>query len=206
MYGVNIVSGGRDAVNAMLYGGNQSIERMQHLDNQIQNLKNYASSLGSKFINTVTNLYDRYNGNEYITYAKTLLSTGAVTNINNNTISYLNEETIWTMNDIMRRYIHSNPQMNELDRRGLCYGFGYKFIDREPDTFGEDRVDYQRVMDGVLQYTEEGNGVIKYYTNSFDVEEDLHYLDKFSILDTWHTVAELIANGKDPSSPDLEDL
>ena len=71
----------------------------------------------------------------------------------------------------------------------------------EPGVYGKDRAEYRQVMDGILTHDKDGEGFINHYSDGTELEE-LPEIDKFAILRTWDTVANLIACGKDPT--DLE--
>ena len=104
----------------------------------------------------------------------------------------------------MQQYIMSEPTLNKLHKQNRCYGYQDTYVEVEPDTYGQERVLYQRVMDGVMQFDEEGLCFINHYTNSDEVE--LTTVEKISVLDTWHHVRRLIAEGIDPTDPDKNEF
>lgn len=201
----DVIYGGDESLNALIYkpldrGTSEYLQR--HLDTTLGSIKN----LSSRFTSAVRGLYDRFHGEDVLLRAKlALMSAGK--HLNQDVIYPVRYHTYRDINLMMQRYVMSNEEVSNLYKRNKCYGFKDTYIDPEPSVHGKERVDYQRVMDGVLQFEEEsGEGYFCYYTNSMDEEEELSALDKISVLDTWDVVARLIAEGADPTHTELEDL
>lgn len=97
----------------------------------------------------------------------------AGTHLSEDVIMPYSVDNLGDANLIMQRYIMSNPVISELDRKGLCFGFADTYINLEPDTYGEERLDYQTVMDGV--YRLEEDTIKRYYRT--DMSEYIGYLN-----------------------------
>lgn len=201
----DVIQGGDESLNALIY---KPLDRFttdylqRHLDTTLSTLRD----VGGRFTSAVKSLYDKFHGEDVLLRAKlAIMSAGK--HLNQDVIYPVKYQSYRDINLIMQRYVMSNEKVSTLYRRNKCYGFKETFIDPEPNTYGKDRIDYQRVMDGVLQFEEEtGEGYFTYYTNSMDSEDELSAFDKISILDTWDVVARLIAEGQDPTHTELEDL
>lgn len=199
---VNVVRGGDAAFNALLYPPPDQ-NFLTYLQNNIQSAAESVVGIGTAFMDNVKNMYNRYNSTEAINASKALLqSTG--THFNQNVIYPVGYDNFNTANMIMQRYVMAEPSISEMYRDNMCYGYQETFYDMEPDSYGVERTDYRRVMDGVMDF-EDDHAVFKYYSQSSD-EPDLDTLDKISILDTWDNALRLIDEGIDPTSPDLDDL
>jgi len=199
---VNVIRGGDAAFNALLYPPPDQ-KFLNYLQTNIQSAKESFTGLGTQFVNTVQNMYNKYNSTEAINASKALLqSTG--THFNQHVIYPVGYDNFNTANLMMQRYVMSQPSISEMYRDNMCHGYQETYFDPEPNTYGEDRTDYRRVMDGVLQYDEE-DAYFNYYSQDSE-EDDLDDMDKLSILDTWDNALRLINEGVDPTSPDLDDL
>lgn len=201
MIACDVVGGGEYGANALLYKP-LSQHTIAYLNDRLNSTLERIKSVGSSFVNATRGLYDKYNSREAIQRAKMVLH-GAGMHLAQDIIYPVRYDAYRDINLLMQRYVMSQPDVSDMYRRNLCHGFQDTFVDPEPGTYGEDRYDYQRVMSGVLQFEENGDGYFKFYSND-DPEEELDNLDKISVLDSWDTVVRLIAEGKDPTRTDGE--
>lgn len=175
--------------------------QIDFLKNNINSIYNTYTNLSNNFIKTVNGIFDSFNGNSSMLRAKNILNKYAYLH---NNICSLTEDNIRQANLIMQKYILAELTLNSLYKNNKCYGFSDSYVDMEPNSVGEERYDYQRVVDGLLQFEEDEDiGYITYYSNA-DTEDELTSLDKIMILDTWNVVKNLIAKGIDPSNPNTE--
>lgn len=198
MINVNVINGGDFAANALLYN-QPSQSLMNYLSDNMNHMLGKLHNVSDAFKSSVVNLYNKAYDNSIINAGKLLLNSIGYS-LNQNVIYRVPYESIHEANPFMQQYIMSEPTLNKLNKTNRCYGFQDTYIDPEPDTYGEDRQIYQRVMDGVIQFDQDGEAFVKHYINSDEVE--LSTIEKISILDTWDDVARLIAEGVDPSDPD----
>lgn len=201
---VNVIQGGEQGFNAMIYK-----QPDQNLLNYLQdNISHAATAFGgmaNSFMDQARNMYEKFNNSAVINASKALMM-NVGTHLNQNTIYHIDQNNIGASNMMMQHYIMAHPEVDKLYQKNMCYGFQDTYYDLEPDNSGEDRYAYQRVMTGVLQFEKNGDGYINHYSNDDYYEEELCMMDKFSVLDTWSTVANMLANGIDPTDPDLNEL
>lgn len=197
----DVVGGGEYGANALLYKP-LSQQTLSYLNDRLNSTLDRMKDIGGLFTQSVRSLYDKYNSREAIQRAKMVLH-GAGVHLAQDIIYPVSYDQYHNINLLMQRYVISQPDVNDMYVRNLCYGFEDTFEDPEPGTYGEDRYDYQRVMSGVLQFEENGDGYFKFYSND-DTESELDNLDKISVLDSWDTALRLIAEGKDPTRLDGE--
>lgn len=193
------MGGGDLALHALAYA-QPSQEVMNYISNNVNNVLATASGYANNFVNAVRDSYESFTNSAIIQKAKTILQTGAVP-INYDIIYTVNIDNYYTVTPKMQEYILAEPSVANLYRKNMCYGFEDTCVYPETDTYGEDTYLYQRAMDGVLQHGNDGRGYIRYYSNADEVELDT--MDKLSVLDTWDTVRLAIAQGLDPTDPDL---
>lgn len=200
---VNVIDGGRQAFNAMLYNV-PSQNTLHWLNNNISRAKNVLGGVADGLVDASINLYNRVNSSSVINAAKELV--GSQGGHGNQYMIYgLSDRTMGGANYIMQQYIMANPQVQRLYNDNMCYGFEETYFNPEPGVYGEDRYDYQRVMSGVLQEDDEDNCmVIKHYSNCDETEISVN--DQFLILESWAHAENMILNGIDPTDPDMGKL
>lgn len=196
---VNVISGGDFAASSVLY---RPVEQnvIDYFTSNLQDVTSRIKDIDHSFYQTMTTMYNNNYSKEALDASRLLLNRTNMA-LDYDVIVGIPYEYIPMANPYMQNYIMSQPDLNLLYQKNSCYGFQETYIDPEPDTYGKDRIIYQQVMDGVLQFdkSDEGLGYINHYSNSF--EEELTTIEKFSILDLWDDVKRYIANGKDPSDP-----
>ncbi len=197
---VNTIKGGEMALNAMLYKQPDS-NLLNYLQNNIQSAIDNTSAVGSRFVDTVKTMYNRFNDSSIINASKALLfKTGS--HMNQTVIYPVAYENIGNANLIMQQYIMAYPEVDKLYQRNMCYGFQDTYINTDPH-HGVESVEYMQVMDGVLQFDGNGEGYVTHYSyHHSDKDNELDVFDKLNVLDTWENVQRLIAGGIDPTDPD----
>lgn len=102
----------------------------------------------------------------------------------------------------MQRYIMAQPELNLKYKKNLVDGYSETYFNMEPDVYGKDRIEYQEVMDGVLN-TYENHSILTNYSGSNHT--DLTTLNKLDILDTWNNISLSLIQGIDPTDVSLVD-
>ena len=201
MFKVNVVDGGELAANALIYK-QPPPSLTQYLTTNMANVLERVGSISTGFVENVKAMYNKYNSADVINASKLLLHKVGM-HFDNWAIYRVPYEHFHNANLIMQQYIMVQPSIYKLHSTNRCYGFQDTYIDPEPDTPLEERTRYQQVMDGVLQFDKNEEGYLKFYSNE---EDELHIVDKVSILDTWDDLGKMIARGLDPTDPDYESL
>ena len=199
---VNMIQGGDQAFGALLYKP-PAEKTMNYFKESMANAYNALGGLASGFMDAGRNIYDSYYSSNVLNASKAVLMQSGI-HMNQDTIYYVGYNDIPNTNMVMQQYIMAEPHMNELYRTNQCNAFEGTYFDIDPDNSGEDKLLYQRVMDGVVQYDNEGNGYTATYSNIDDVELDL--LDKSTIYDTWANIRRMMLEGIDPSDLDGGEL
>jgi len=198
---VNTVDGGRQAFNSLLYNVPDT-NTLTWLNNNINKAREVLTGVADNLISATENLYNKVNSNVVINAAKALVA-GHGGHTNHHTIYALDYSNMGSANYIMQQYIMANPKVQELYQDNLCYGFEETYYNPEPDVVGVDRLDYQRVMDGVVYEGEDGL-YINHYSNTDDIELTLS--DQHDVLDTWQHVEHMLLSSDDPTDPDMGTL
>lgn len=194
-----VINGGDATAAALLYKPPPPA-LSEYLYNNMQNVINTASNLSTSFIDNVKSMYNSVhseaakNFNSFIKYA-------VGEHLGDNTIIYIDRPNIPNANPIMQQYIMAEPQLYDLYRRDLVYGYGETYRSLETGVENKDTVVYSNVMDGVVQYDDDGNGYRIHYTDSnYEITPEISRYDRLSILETWDNVKSLLADGIDPTT------
>lgn len=198
---VNVVRGGRGSFNALLYNVPDN-NTLNWINNNMNKAREALVGVGDTLMNTASMLYNKVNSNAAINSAKAMVSSQG-DHGNQYMVYGLGYDNMGSANYIMQQYIMANPVVNKLYQDNMCNGFEETYYNPEPDVYGTDRLDYRRVMDGVLT-EEDGCMVINHYSSTDDVE--LEPYDKWAILSTWAQAEQLILNDIDPTDPEGGEL
>jgi hypothetical protein len=103
----------------------------------------------------------------------------------------------------MQRWIMANPMVREEYRWGRCDGYSESYSPSDPNSVGEDHIDYRRVVDGIFLEDEDGELVANCYFDELpEGETELLMEEQVDILTTWQAVeAAMKAKRDDPTSP-----
>ena len=198
-YKVNVIPGGEFAENALLYQ-QPSPELINYINQNMQHVYEQGDMYSDMFKTTLQNMYDANLSQQALNNAQMLLSQ-AGTVLSENTIYEVPEDQLPYANYIMQQYIMAQPDLNLRYKRNMCHGYAETYFNYEPDTWGEDRTEYKRVMDGILQFDENGEGYFVHY--STDDEVELTFNEQVSVLNTWRNVRNKLLAGIDPTDPEF---
>ena len=194
-----------DAFNAFIYP-EKNAGGLQYLKNQFNNFTGVLTNTANDFIQRSREQFERFNSSAAIEFARNMIkSVMGTTEVTTDRIT-----SLWDINQFqgasipMQRWVMANPVVRDLYHAQGCEGYSDTYVDMQPKISGEDHYDYRRVMDGVIQYTQEGDWFAKIYVEDLvEGDRDLTHGEKFDIIQTWSKLEYLIALGKDdPTSPD----
>ena len=196
-----VIRGDGNVENALLY---RPLENnvLNYLNQHINAAITATNTLSQSFINGVQGLFNKFNSDQARMQTK-LAMNSAGHHIDQNMIHYVKYEQLHAANLAMQRYILAHPELGELHRKEMCYGYQDTFMALEPNKFGKDTIEYARAMNGVVQFDQDGKGYVETYS-LYDTDthgEDIDIIDQISILRSWDNVSRMIANKVDPSDP-----
>lgn len=153
-----------------------------------------------EFMEQSRNIYNEYLSDKAIEKAH------FIKNIANNTWQH---NVIRALEDIdqmqqapsvMVPYIMAMPEVRSLWQAGGCAGYDEDYVDEYPNLNGEDNLYYRRMMDGILQETEDEMYYVD-YSEPLDLEEPLHVTQQFILLNVRNSIARKLQDkGDDPTS------
>lgn len=188
---------GSSGFDALLYRppGRELIDYISH---NVSSVLTATNKFGERFVNNVKSLFDRFGSERSVNESKLLLQQMS-NSFRDDVIHRVAYEDLGNANLMMQHYIMANPMLGELSRKGMCHGYADTYINFEKDTYGENTMLYQNVMDGVHDVE---NDTLKFYHHTEMPEDGFSAMDKISVLDTWDNVVKSIFDGIDPTDPD----
>lgn len=201
---MNIVYGGDEAFDALIYRNNQqNAQHQAFIQQRLDNLISNQSGMGNfDFFQKAKEMYDRIYSSEAMTIARAAIAqVGHMFQEDN--IRFLN-----TLVDIqnaprtMQRWIMANPVVREKYHAQQCDGYSDTYVDVFPGLLKEHHYDYRRVMNHVVQEDEQhGWSVSHYVEDIFDGDRELELFEKAHILNTWEVIEGFMhAGDSDPTS------
>lgn len=204
MFRVNEVTGGDLVANALIYRPPPD-NVMNYIQSNLQNVASHITDMTSGFVNTVTNLFNSVHSDQNRIAAKMAIHSAAV-HLDQYSVVYVPYEELNRANLRMQNYILVHPEVSTLYEKNMCYGYADTHIPIEVDTYGKNTLSYGQVMDGVVQYDDTGSFIEHYIQDDEHIGEELDPYDQIAVLDTWHNVSKMLANGLDPTDPIMEEL
>jgi len=202
---INVIDGGDNALNAMLYPPPDE-RLLNYFQDNLARAVDTFTGISDSFVSNVSAMYDQFNNSALLNATKALIH-GTGGHVNQDVVYPVEMYQMGEANLAMQQYIIANPVVNKLYNDNMCNGFEDTYYDYEPGVTGKERYDYQRVMDGVVQFEDDNDDAfIMHYSNDDYVESPLNAMDKFAILETWQNVEMLIYQDIDPTDPDMGDL
>ena len=186
-----VVKGGSAAYRALVFGpqnqGNQSF-----FDSQVASVVNAGNEFGQAFANRVLEIRETFNNSAAVQLAKAALNrTRGI--FSPNVVKTLTEVTdMQNAKSLMQRWMMANPEVRTLYHQQRCDGFSDSYVDMHPGKIGEAHYDFRRVMDGMVQETEDGFFIDMYAEQILPEDEDFDFDEQKAVLRTWLSLEHAI--------------
>lgn len=199
---MNVIAGGTDAFDGIMYPQMNQINR-RYIERQLTNFNDSLNDVGRRFLEGAKHVYDAMTNSEIAQAARLALS---------NARNFLHPNQIrplYTLEDmqssfpVMQRWIMASPEIQNLNREQRCYGFSDTYYDNSPNDVSDNRYDYRRVMNGILQEDPNDGSLfyIEYPDSLKKGDEELTFRNQIDILKTWDIISGFIKEGEDPTNP-----
>ena len=198
---VNFVYGGEDAFNALAYGSEPHPANTAYFQRQIENISTTLTDVGRSFYANTQALYDQVNNSDVMRIARAAVRTAKSLFQPNEIRSIFDMGELQNAQPVMQRWIMANPTVREVYHKQLCDGYEGTYVDMSPGLVGEQHYDYRRVMDSIVQESDD-TWIVKYYPDELlDGDKELSHDQKVDVLSTWSIVEMFIKAGdRDPTS------
>lgn len=198
----NFYTGGVDTFNALVYNEPHP-NTVSFLESMVAQPTAALTSAGEAFMSRAREVYERFHGSDAVRLARAA-ARQVKSQWERNIIRPLT--TIAETQQApykMQRYLMAEPTVRRAYHRQQCDGYSESYVDVAPGLVGHDHYEYRRVMDGIVQETDDGGWYVDEYLDELeDGDKELLFEEQFDILRSWNTLASAMIAGKDdPTSP-----
>ena len=166
---------------------------VSHLRDNHQSFINNLAVSNSNFAAILQEQHDYNISNNQLDIAREVMfQTNNV--LNDYSIHKVPYDGLAEMNATMQRYTMAHPTLYTLYENNRCSGFDDSWHDSDKVS-ARWRDDYIQVMDGMMEFKEDGGLVTHYYAET----PTLTLGEKSAILDVWRQVEGIVADGYDPT-------
>lgn len=200
---IQVIYGGEDAFNALVYSSEQNPVNTNYFQNQINSISNSLSSIGQTFFANTQAIYNQINNSEALRIARAAVSQAKTLFQPNRIIDIRTMENMQNAPVVMQRWIMANPLVREMYHKQQIDGYSDSYKDMFPNQIGENHYDYRRVMDSVVQdSSNDDEWFVRYYPDEIlEGDKELSHDEKVSVLNTWSIAEMFVKAGKsDPTS------
>lgn len=193
-----VVKGGSAAYRALVFGP-QNQSNQSFFDSQVASVVNAGNEFGQAFANRVLEIRETFNNSAAVQLAKAALNrTRGI--FSPNVVKTLTEvPDMQNAKSVMQRWMMANPEVRTLYQQQRCDGFSDSYVDLQPGKIGENHYDFRRVMDGMVQESEDGFFIDMYAEQILPEDEDFDFDEQKAVLRTWLSLKHAIALAhKDP--------
>lgn len=194
------IEGGIETFDALVYSDPHP-NTAAFIEQQLYQPSAALTDTGMAFMQKAHDLYERFNGSEAMRLAR-----AAVRQIK----GHWEKDVIRPLTDIgmlqsaklgMQRWLMAEPTTRRMYHKQQCEGFAGSYVDVNPGFVGAEHYDYRRVMNGIVEETDDGWVAHEYIEDLRDGDRELHAEEQFDILRSWQTLQNaMLAEDEDPTS------
>lgn len=179
----------------------QHYNNLNYFRNQVEQFSNTLTDYGRQFIERARDIYISINDSEAIRKAKAVLRYAKGVFNPTHIVPLESLEDLRAAQPIMQRYIMAQPDIRNLYHSQRCDGYSDTYTDMHPGKVGDDHYDYRRVMQDVVQVTDEGWVAKSYVEDLLEGDRELDFDEQINILRTWEIIQMFAEAAKaDPTS------
>lgn len=172
---------------------------IDYIRNQLNTFSNCLTDTGRQFIEQSKAIYSKIADSNSLRMAKAAIR-GAANMFHPNTIIGLQTlDGIRNAQPVMQRYIMAEPTIRKIYSEQRCDGYSDSYVDYHPNRIKDTHYDYRRVMDGVVEFTEEGWKCSNYYEELLEGDKELCISEQVNVLKTWDIVQAFTQHLIDPT-------
>jgi hypothetical protein len=176
---------------------------MQYINQKFEAIAQVGGQWAQDFLRGARQSFDHFMGSEAMRRARAVknkLMDGYY--IQDDIFPLYTIGKVQNAGSVMQRWIMAFPEVRELYHEQRIDGYSATYVDVEPGAIRDDHYDYRRIMDGVVQDTEDGGMHIRFYVEELKESDVRMRVDqKADILYTRSAVKALLEAGReDPTS------
>lgn len=192
--------GGMDTFSAIAHSAPHP-STLRFLEESVNRASSNLTDTGREFMSQARESYERFSGSHAMRLAR-----AATRRIG----SQWQRDEIRPLTTVdqmqqappkMTRWLMAEPTVRHYYHNRRCAGFDDNYFDAYPQLRGEDHPDYRKVMDGLMQETEDEVYFVNYVNDWDEDEHELLPEEQFDIFRSWQTLTDALELGKeDPTS------
>lgn len=184
------------ALDLVLYGNNQSSILNNYLSQQLQTVRPGFNEFSDRIYQTLQNTYNFVN-DKLIQYGLlSQLHSQGVQVVDNYYAELTSFTALQTANPTMQRWVMSHPQVRQLYLDQNIDGYSGTYKNVFGKNVGEEDYNYRRVMDGVVQDTDNGFIIKTYIDDIAPGDRELDHYEKVQILHTYDAIDHILSTCK----------
>lgn len=159
-----------------------------YVQRQFEQFSNTLTDAGRRFMENAKQVYQQIVESDAANLARLAIRNAKALFQGNHILPLLDIDTLQTASTLMQRYIMAQPDIRALYHDSRCDGYSDTYVDLHPTKTGESHYDYRRVMQHMVQDTEEGWFVKSWAEDLVEGDRELNFDEKSCILQTWDVV------------------
>lgn len=204
---VNILPAAHPNVMTMMNFPEISNQTRDWVSQQLNQATSTINAVGQSFLNTAMQSYQHLIDGSLTRSARKIARLVNGMSHPNTIVELDTISAVQSAKPLMQRYIMACPELRTIYHKQLCDGYSDSYVDQHPGIIGEDHYDYRRVMNGIVQFDQEGNWkAVEYFEELSEGDRELEAYEQFAILDTFSVVKQAIAKRIDPTDIFNSDL
>lgn len=191
------IEGGSLAFNELAYAP-RSESTMQYLAESAQMFTQNLTDAGRSFVQMATAKWDQYFGHDAMRAARAAVR-GVQTMWDADVIRELT--SIAQMQHapvVMQRYLMADPFIRARYLAQKLDGYSDTYVNKDGNAIGHDHYDYRRLMNGVVQDTEDGDWVAwTFFDELVEGDRELEHDEQVILLNSVGNLIRKIREGRD---------
>ena len=173
-----------------------------YVQRQFEQFSNTLTDAGRRFMENAKQVYQQVAESDAANLARLAIRNAKALFQGNHILPLLDIDAIQTAAPLMQRYIMAQPEIRALYHDNRCNGYSDTYVDLHPTKVGENHYDYRRVMQHMVQDTEDGWQVTSWAEDLVEGDRELGFDEKCCVLQTWDVVKMFVdAQASDPTNP-----
>lgn len=173
-----------------------------YVQRQFEQFSNTLTDAGRRFMENAKQVYQQVIESDAANLARLAIRNAKALFQGNHILPLLDIDSLQTASPLMQRYVMAQPDIRTMYHNNLCNGYSDTYVDMHPEKVGESHYDYRRVMQHMVQDTEDGWVVKSWAEDLVEGDRELGFDEKACVLQTWDIVKMFVqAQASDPTNP-----
>lgn len=173
-----------------------------YVQRQFEQFSSTLTDAGRRFVENAKQVYQQVIESDAANLARLAIRNAKALFQGNHILPLMDIDTLQTAAPLMQRYVMAQPDIRALYHTNRCDGYSDTYVDLHHGKIGEDHYDYRRVLQNMVQQTDDGWYVKSWAEDLVEGDRELGFDEKNCILHTWDVVKMFVeAQSADPTNP-----